>query len=286
MWKQKLGISLGNRYEIPTEQVVGLVGKIGFDAISPVWEAQVDLRPVIEAARQSGLALQSLHGPVRGADAIWSEDTTVSGPAMTQILEALEDCHAYEIPVMVLHSWIGYREIPAPTRAGLEHYEVLIKKAEAYGIRIAFENAEGEEQLDALMKHFADCPTVGYCWDSGHEMCYNHSEDLLGKYGQHLIMMHLNDNLGISRFDGMIQGRDDIHLLPFDGIADWEDNVKRLLRCPALEYLNFEVKIKSKPGRLESLHYERMGLEIYMTECYKRACKIADMMRRGALHET
>ena len=31
MWKQKIGISLGNNYTAPTSEVIRLVGKIGFD---------------------------------------------------------------------------------------------------------------------------------------------------------------------------------------------------------------------------------------------------------------
>ena len=131
MWKQKLGISLGNQYEIPTEQVVALVGQIGFDAISPVWEAEVDLKPVVKEAGRSGLQLQSLHGPVRGAAAIWNEDESVSKPALAQLLEALDDCRGYEIPIMVLHPWIGYRDIPAPTVSGLKNYEKLVERADS-----------------------------------------------------------------------------------------------------------------------------------------------------------
>ena len=140
---------------------------------------------------------------------------------------------------------------------------------------IAFENTEGEEFLSALMDYFKGNDTVGFCWDSGHEMCYNHSNDLLKKYGDRLIMTHINDNLGISRFDGETFWTDDLHLLPFDGIADWDYNVKRLKKCPAQEFLNFELTKYSKPGRHENDGYSKMSLEEYYTEAYKRACRLA-----------
>lgn len=284
MWKQKLGISLGNHFQVPTEQVAELVKYIGFDAVSPVWEQDVDLDPVIRKAKECGLALQSLHGPVSGAAKIWSRNKMDSCQALDVLLAALEDCRRYEIPIMVLHPWIGYENIPEPTNEGLEHYETLVEKASGYGIQLAFENAEGEPQLAALMEHFAGQKTVGFCWDSGHEQCYNHFQDMLGKYGERLIMCHLNDNLGISSFDGTMRGRDDLHLLPFDGVGDWDFHMSRLQKYPSLEYLNFEVKIKSKPGRYESLCYERMALEEYFAECYKRACRVACKLKRGAIH--
>ena len=134
---------------------------------------------------------------------------------------------------------------------------------------------EGEEYLFALMEHFKNTDTVGFCWDSGHEMCYNHSQDLLSKLGDRLIMTHINDNLGISRFDGKTFWTDDLHLLPFDGIADWDYNVDRLKKSRPLEILNFELNIKSKPNRHENDIYAQMDIEQYFTEAYKRACKIA-----------
>lgn len=44
---------------------------------------------------------------------------------------------------------------------------------------------------------------------------------MLDKYGDRLIATHLNDNLGVSDFDGKVTWTDDLHLLPFDGIIDW-----------------------------------------------------------------
>jgi sugar phosphate isomerase/epimerase len=156
-----------------------------------------------------------------------------------------------------------------------KNFDEIVSYAEKYSIKIAFENTEGEEYLFALMEHFKNTDTVGFCWDSGHEMCYNHSQDLLSKYGDRLIMTHINDNLGISRFDGKTFWTDDLHLLPFDGIADWDYNVMRLKKSKHLDILNFELNINSKPERHENDVYEQMTLEQYFTEAYKRACKIA-----------
>ena len=130
------------------------------------------------------------------------------------------------------------------------------------------------------MEHFKDNSAVGFCWDSGHELCYNHSEDLLKMYGDRLIMTHLNDNLGISRFDGKTYWTDDLHLLPFDGIADWNYNVERLKKSTIPEYLNFELNMTSKPERHENDCYAAMPYEQYFTEAYKRACRIAYQLQK------
>lgn len=275
MWKQKLGISINNNYSIPTTEIIIMLKNIGFDAVSPEWEPGVDLKRIANTAEECGITLQSLHAPILGSADMWSRDKSVSEPALAELMLSLEDCHKYNIPILVVHTWIGFENIPKPTNEGLENYGRLVDKAQEYGIKIAFENTEGDEHLFALMDHFKDNPSVGFCWDSGHEMCYNHSMDLLKKLGDRLIMTHLNDNLGISRFDGKTCYTDDLHLLPFDGVADWDHNAERLKRSTIPEFFNFELSTVSKPGRHENDCYSLMPYEQYFTEAYKRACRIA-----------
>ena len=278
MWKQKTGISVSNSYGVPVPELVRLVGRTGFDAVSPEWEENDDFAETAEAARESGLAIQSLHGPFDVAAKMWSADTDDSEEAMRKLLLSLETCKQYSIPVMVVHVWMGFDNIPAPNSEGFENFGKLVKKAEEYGVKIAFENTEGDEFLFALMEHFDGNGNVGFCWDSGHEMCYNHSMDLLARFGDRLIMTHLNDNLGISRFDGKTYWTDDLHLLPFDGIADWDYNVARMKKAKKQEYINFELNIRSKPNRHENDAYGEMPIERYFTEAYNRACRIAYKM--------
>lgn len=280
MWKQKLGISVGNHYSLPTTDIITMLKKIGFEAVSPEWEPNVDLKAISETAKECNMTLQSLHAPFGGASNMWSKDKSVSESALAEIMESLEDCHRYSIPILVVHAWIGFDNIPQPTKDGLENFGKLVDKACEYGIKIAFENTEGDEHLFALMEHFKDNSEVGFCWDSGHEMCYNHSEDLLKMYGDRLIMTHLNDNLGISRFDGKTYWTDDLHLLPFDGIADWNYNVERLKKSTIPEYLNFELNMTSKPERHENDCYAAMPYEQYFTEAYIKACRIAYQLQK------
>ena len=275
MWKQKIGISIGNDYNIPTVDVVKMVKRIGFDAISPVWKTNGDLFEIVKAAKESGLCIQSLHAPFGKVADMWSDDAALYAPAKAELLSALDACVQFNIPVLVVHTWIGFDYIFDAMSLDYKNFDEIVSYAEKYSIKIAFENTEGEEYLFSLMEHFKNNDTVGFCWDSGHEMCYNHSQDLLAKYGDRLIMTHINDNLGISRFDGKTFWTDDLHLLPFDGIADWDYNIERLKKSQHMDILNFELNIDSKPERHENDVYGQMPLEQYFTEAYKRACKIA-----------
>lgn len=62
--------------------------------------------------------------------------------------------------------------------------------------------------------------------------------------------------------------------ISYDGIADWDYNIERLKKSKHLDFLNFELRINTKPNRHENDVYEQMCLENYFTEAYKRACKI------------
>lgn len=275
MYKQKIGISIGGDYGIPTAEALKMIKGAGFDAVSPFWRGSAALAEEALAARELGLELQSLHAPFNRAVEMWSADASVSGPVAEELVLCIDQCERYSIPVMVVHVWKGFGYTFDADSLYFGNFDKLVEYAASKNVKIAFENTEGEEYLFALMKHFENNETVGFCWDSGHELCYNRSEDLLAAFGDRLIMTHLNDNLGISRFDGEIFWTDDLHLLPYDGISDWNYNVERLKKSKYMPILNFELAIKSKPNRHDNDKYSEMPLLRYFTEAYGRACRIA-----------
>ena len=258
--------------------MIKMLREIGYDAISPDWKnigSLSELAEIADTADKYGLLVQSLHAPTAKAADMWSDDTRLGSEARNDLLAALSACGKYSIPILVVHTWKGLDYSFDADTLNYGNFDEIVSFAAQHGIKIAFENTEGEEFLFALMEHFKNCETVGFCWDSGHEMCYNHSQDLLSKLGGRLIMTHLQDNLGISSFDGRISSSDDLHLLPYDGIADWDLNIERLKRSAHVDILNFELKTASRRFRHENDLYGQLTLPQFYTEAYKRACKIA-----------
>ena len=179
LYKEKIGISVGNNYSIPTIDVIKMLKEIGFDAISPEWKEDVKVGELVKKAREYGLYVQSLHAPFEKAAAMWEPDKETGKEAKEELLKVLDDCKAWDIPIMVVHTWIGFEYEFDASKLNFQNYDELVSRAEEYGIKIAFENTEGEEYLFALMERYKNNQAVGFCWDSGHEMCYNHSQDLL-----------------------------------------------------------------------------------------------------------
>ncbi len=269
---QKLIINLFESFGPDELSRVRILKEAGFDGFFSNWGGKSDTLRLAEVARDLGMEFQSVHAPYHRVCALWGDDEAAAADALNELLACLEDCRKAGVGLMVCHAFIGFED-HAPTKIGLQRFSILAEAAESASVRIALENTEGIEYLEALMDFFADNANIGFCWDSGHEMCYNHSRDLLAPYGARLFGTHLNDNLGIRDRDGRITWLDDLHLLPFDGIADWRYNRGRLRKCAFDGPLTFELNIGSKPHRHENDLYGQMKPEVYLAECYKRACR-------------
>lgn len=267
----KLGFSLQNSYCVPMQELLALLRTVGFDAVSPAWHWDLDLQGLAAAAHDQGLFLQSLHGPIRGMPEFWGRDESASSPVLQGLLQALDDCAACRIPILVVHAWGGVHYKFQPSDLWFGNFDRLVDRACSKGVQIAFENLEGPEYLAALMAHFREEPSVGLCWDSGHACCYTPSWDFLRDYGDRLLMTHLNDNLGNTHPDGQLQTTDDLHLLPYDGILDWAHIAYRLKQAKKQEVLNFELKIRPKGDRCTRDLYSQLPLDTYLRRAYQAA---------------
>lgn len=277
MWKQKLCMGLGMKFDISLEEQIRLVKEVGFDGFFNPWQAGLDLKSLRELGDSLGLYFQSVHAPFVRVNHLWKQ-TELTAEALEEQLTCLRETAAVGVDLVICHVFIGFKD-HTPTQFGIENYRVMVEEARRLGIRIAFENTEGEEYLHALMDAFKDESHIGFCWDTGHEMCYNHSQDLLARYGSRLFGTHLNDNLGIKDFDGEITFRDDLHLLPFDGIADWQNIAARLDRENFQGPLTFELSYKTTLNGHDRRIYEHLTIEDYFVQAYIRACRVAALRK-------
>lgn len=260
------------------EEEIKLLHQTGFEGFFTGWGVNSPVAKWKAVADELGMMYQSIHAPFTKAAEMW-KDRETARPAVDELLACLHACADNEVPIMVAHAFIGFKD-HSPTEIGVENFEIVVKEAERLGVKVAFENTEGEEYLAALMELSKTYNSVGFCWDTGHEMCYNYSKDMPGLYKDKLICTHLNDNLGIKDYGGEITWHDDLHLLPFDGIADWDGIAKRLVRSGLTEPLTFELSRGSKPNRHENDKYGKMTNEEYVAEVYNRACRVAALVKK------
>ncbi len=278
MWRTKLCLGLMGLAPTPEEEIK-LIHQTGFEGFFTGWGSESPVKEWKALADDLGMMYQSIHAPFHRAIDMWKDDRAAAQIAIDEQLACLRECANNEIPIMVAHAFIGFKD-HSPTEIGVKNFEVVIKEAEHLGVKVAFENTEGEEYLAALMELAQTYKSVGFCWDTGHEMCYNYSKDMPGLYGDYLICTHLNDNLGIKDYNGEITWHDDLHLLPFDGIADWDSIASRLVRSNFTGPLTFELGRGSKPNRHENDCYRKLTPEEYIADVYKRACKVATLVQK------
>ena len=280
MYKTKLCLGILGSIDVPETEQIKMFKEAGFEGFFYEWKPGCDLGEIMKAAEENNIEFYNVHAPFSGpgnVSFLWEQHERTE-TSFNTLMECIRDCAAYGIKLIVMHAYIGF-EKHEPTEMGLEMFGKLVEYADSLGVKIAFENTEGEEYLAALMDAFKDRKNVGFCWDTGHELCYNRSKDMTALYGDRLFCTHINDNLGIKDYNGNITFIDDLHLLPFDGINDWESVAERLAKC-GVDMLTFELTTKSKPGRYENDLYGKMSPAEYISQAYARACRVATLFRK------
>ena len=282
MYGIKLGLGASVGFELPVAEQIRLFRKIGFEAFFTGYDN--DTAEYRRVADECGMIYQSIHAPFDKSAVMW-EDEDTARVAREELIACVERCAEFNVPIMVIHAYIGFDDKSRGQSAefyenGIKNYEAVVLRARELGVKIAIENTEGEEYLGALLGSFKKYDNVGFCWDTGHEMCYNFGKDMTALYGDRLIATHINDNLGIRDHGGNITWHDDLHLLPFDGIADFDSVARRIAAVGCPDVLTFELSRMNKPNRLNNEEYKRMPIEEYLSEAYARACRVGALVKK------
>lgn len=265
----KLGIALMGDH-------VNMIAQIGWEAFFTGWDRNNIERWANEAAR-NGLIYQSIHSPFSHQHKVsymW-QDREEGKFVTDQLIECVKDCAKFDIPVMVIHPFIGFKD-HTPTQVGLDNYKRVVEVANKLGVTLGFENVEGEEYLAALMKEFWNEPCCGFCLDTGHEQCYNGGKDMMALYGEKLCHTHFNDNLGVldKTLPIDLSWKNDLHLTMGDGIVDWKGVMDRIDASPYEGPLICELTRSNKLGRPDHDKYAAMSIDEYYAFALNRARKV------------
>lgn len=275
---RKIALGLLRRW-LPADEQIELLHQAGYDGAFTYADGSISVCDAKRMLTERGMEYPFVHVMWEKLALMWEDSTEDGEFCMKAYLKTLEDCAECEVPMMVAHAIVGM-EKHTPTELGAERFSRVLRRAEELGVQLCLENTEGEEYLKMLFDRFGDSPMLKFCWDTGHEMCYNHSKDLLLTYGKWLGATHLNDNLGISHPEEGITWRDDLHLLPFDGIGDWDDKAKRLVNTGYNGIITFELSVNCKPGSNANTVYAEMTPEDYLGESIRRARRFTDLMEK------
>lgn len=275
MKEAKFGISVGMGFKESVEEQIALIGQAGYASCFTGWSDGCEIERWAAAMARNNVIYQSVHAPFTKVHLLW-EDAGQGGEDYTDMLiRCVEDCAKVGVKIMIAHVIIGM-DRHTPNELGLKRFARLVAAAEKHGVIVAFENTEGLEYLQAVMDAFKSSPSCGFCWDTGHEMCYNYSEDMMARFGDKIVATHINDNLGMADRQVMTW-LDDSHLLPFDGIADWKSVINRLDRYGFDGIYTMELTRDSKPGRNTHAAYATWSFAEFLAAALERGRRIVSL---------
>ena len=254
---------------ITREEQLPLARKIGYKGFfsGPDYASNIDeLKEFHRLGKELGLVYETSHSTIPGACDVWYPGD--NGEKYIEMLKKeLDNCAELNIPIYIVH--IQAEMQPGTSlELGIKRFEPLVAYAKEKGVTIAFENTDATELLCGVLNHF-DTEGVGFCFDTGHELFRTPNDNLLGRIGHRLICTHIHDNDGVY----------DQHLLPFDGIFDFEKMCRDLANIGYEGNLTFEL-------RYSDAYAEKMAKDEFLKECYERAmqikAKIAELKREKA----
>ncbi len=225
--KTLYGTNIIGGFGIGGEEQLDIIAETGFSAFFTGWNREKPNEPsrLAEAGARAGLIYEAVHAPFGRMNSMWVEG--IEGDDWRDMLiECVDKTAEAGALIMVTHATVA-ATAPEPSEVGYARFRALAERAAARGIKIALENLEIPEHLEYLFLRLGDLDNVGFCWDTGHNLCYTPDVDMMELYGQRLICLHINDNNGM-RTPGVVTWHDDSHFMPFDGRVDWQGVADRL----------------------------------------------------------
>ncbi len=265
--KRKVGINIDCINGLSPLQALELIKAQGFDCFF-TGEYIVDrgeVEKIKERGEKLGLSYEFIHAPFRKANAMWeeSEETDIF---MAEIKNAVDNASISSVPRIILHASSGYTPPPI-TDAGLRRYDQLIEYAQKKKVSVAIENLRVFSYYDTLLKRYQENPFVCYCYDNGHEHCYNFDADHIAVYKSKMQCTHIHDNLGKTSKEPTVNV--DLHLIPYDGNYDYAQMIRRM------DENGYDGPLVLEVFQESSERYSSMSARQFLETCYERIMKIA-----------
>lgn len=217
-------ISIGTcfDFDIPIREQLPLIMAAGFTHISLGAGVMSHSAYLEEEGREqlkkltaaTGLRICSVHAPFNKACDVSSPDPEVAAAAVAVLKQCIDAAESLDAPVVIFHPAAdGPPDVEARKPVFIKNVKLLLDYVGGRPVKLAAENLYPwiNEITAASFDEIAH-PKYGFCYDSSHDNLSGAPLAILDKYGERLMATHISDNMG----------REDDHILPFDGKFDWE----------------------------------------------------------------
>ncbi len=273
----EIGISTNNESGSSDFEILNNIANAGFKNVMLSFKAK-NIEETIKTIYDLGMNISCFHIDNKYANDLWATGEAVER-YIQDIINQLEICGKYNIPIAVMHATWGSPTDFAlnPNEQGLENFERILKVAKKNNVKIAIENVDyySIKHVYYLLDNIKD-KSVGFCYDVGHHHLYNPKTDLIKKYGDRLFAVHLHDNL-MDWHKGYDYTRD-LHLLPFDGKINFHKVCKKLkgVGYNGIVMLELHKKACGKPQMYEDVE----NLE-YLKRAFIKAKMLVDLIKEA-----
>lgn len=235
------------------------IKKAGFDCVIANADKKFinqngSIREQIKSFKKNGLKVSSLHMKYNQSDLPnFFCDNKIGKKLEKNLISDVKVAHKYGFKCVVVHL------CGKPSSIGIERLNRVLKVCEKLDVPLAIENIDEREPFIYAFENIKN-KYLRFCYDVGHNHCFDPSFDYLEKYGDKLICLHLHDN----------KGDKDSHTLNKYGNIDWEEIAKKLAKCPDVN-LDYELLLvyKGEESEIETLNI-----------CYKQACELDTMITK------
>ena len=233
-----------------------------------------NLKRFITVAKEVGLKVPFVHMDCSDVSSIWTphyKQKEFLGYAQ----KTIEICGEQGVETVIMHP--AYSEVScAPTKMGRDNVLKLLEIAKKNGVKIALENIDEKhmKHFEYLLKEIKS-PDLGFCFDSGHWNLYTPEIDLLEKYGDRLIAVHIQDNIGKQQSESENHWDQDLHMLPFDGNVDFDYVAKGIAKSKYNGPLMLESHRSKKVN-----DYRGLRPKYFLDAAHNRAMKLTKMIQK------
>ena len=147
---RKICLATSNSFGASEYEQLKAFKRAGIDGFFTMYGSRGHIKEMRAAADELGLYFQSVHAEFHGMADFWKDGE--AGDAVTKnLIETVESAAEFNVPLVVMHAYIGFYTGEKPTALGLERFGKIVAVAEEKGIKIAVENTEGEEFLESML---------------------------------------------------------------------------------------------------------------------------------------
>ena len=264
----EIGINLfcyGGEKELNIEKQIELMTQNGFNHTFIMGDSSYLTGGLVDKVKRAGISFDTLHAPFDGINSMWRKGEE-GEEMLSRLIACVERCADFDIPVAVVHLSSG-RPAPAISDIGNSRFARLMEEASKKNVTLAFENQRFVANIASIMEQHKE---AGFCWDVGHEGCFTKGIRFMPLFGDRLTAIHVHDNHHLAD--------EDEHLIPFDGITDFDFVAQTLASHGFCGSIMLEV------FRSESDKYELLSPKDYYERAGRAARSLAGMVEEKKLN--